>query len=115
MEQKSIIKSKEDSDKAGPQALVGGMLRHLSSEIKSNQEEETTSSISPESCSHINWTIANTSGPDADGIDEVFSRDYVCKSCHKLLANGTSCISGTGHNIFDNPWARRNGIQEIEY
>jgi hypothetical protein len=95
MEQKSIIKSKEDSDKAGPQALVGGMLRHLSSEIKSNQEEETTCHpLYRQSHAHTSFgqllIPVVQSSPDAGGIDVVFSifsglTMFARAGCHKLL------------------------------
>ena len=62
-------------------------------------------------CEHINWK----SQDNADGISDCYSCDCRCNDCHQLLAHGVSSISGTFYNIFDQAWADRNRMTDIEY
>lgn len=66
-------------------------------------------------CKHYSWKRVNTSSPEADGIDESYSGEYICNDCNKVLAKGYSNISATWNEIYDGEWAKRNEIEAVEY
>ena len=68
----------------------------------------------PKVCQHKSYKGVLTS-KGADGIDSAITRDLICNTCDKRLAKQYRCISANWADIYDEEWAKREGIHDIEY
>lgn len=63
-------------------------------------------------CLHINWKRHEII---SDSAMRLQSSECRCDDCHQLLAHCTSNASGLFHKVFDQSWADRNRVTDIEY
>ena len=77
------------------------------SEMENDSVDQTT-------CLHPSYKLFYNN-PDADGVDEVQLRDYICNACDKKLAHGWECISASGVEVYDLEWEKRAGVEDGMY
>jgi hypothetical protein len=84
---------------------------NLNSSHKPNKKQITIAA----SCLHINWKshLKNETHFDSARLGQ--TSNYLCDDCHQLLAHSTSTASGIFHKVFDQSWADRNRVTDIEY